>query len=131
MNGLPAVYVSGSPVHPGSIWTQFGSRITDGYETDYSVEIPLDLASVVIGYRREGKGAWADLIWDDIEVVGGSMLEMYLSNIAKVTLAGHSTFDWVAVNVNDVTETAEVLTITGRIRRMLPHLGAPTLVPLA
>jgi hypothetical protein len=107
MRELPVVYVAGNPVHPGSIWTQFGSRITDGFETDFSVVIPLDLASAIIGDRRREEWSWVDLVWNDIRVVGGSMLELYLSQIAKVTRVERTTYEWVAVCVNDVAQVGE------------------------
>lgn len=124
------VSIDGVIVNPGSLWTQLGSRITNGLESDCLIIIPVGLATLVVGDRRQGTDSWVDLINRDFETVGGCMLEAYLEKIAEATDAKLTQYQWVVVSIQNVMEVDKVIIITGRIRPMLTGLGMPLTVPL-
>jgi hypothetical protein len=128
MNLTPQVHVNGESVNPLALWPHFGSKYTDGFETDYIIQFSTTLAPDIVGDYRDAGQSWLDLIRTHLRWSGS--MQGYLEAIARLTGAEPPGYKWVAVGVSQITDEDGVITITGPARRILKHLGIPKSLPL-
>src|ERR1700755_1635845 len=125
MDQQPHVYIGDEIANPFTLWPHFGSKYTDGYETNYTIRIPVSLLPNICGNVRKQGESWLEALRSTRASGGGFFLQAYLENIGKFTEAVPSGYEWVAIGVNEIKEEDGVVTITGPVRRFLRDLGVP------